>query len=57
MQPITLLTLERAAIHAVITLEVANDRLNGLAPLEQLSLLPADPPGLAPIAQIDEYRR
>lgn len=57
MQPITLLTLERATIHAVITLEVANDRLNGLAPLEQLSLLPADPPGLAPIAQIDEYRR
>ena len=71
VQPVTLLALEMAAVHAVISLEVADDRLDGLAPLEQLSVLLADSLALAPvhdmhirvelvdtpIAQIHERRR
>ena len=71
MQPVTPLTFEVAAVHAVIGFEVADDGFDGLAPLELASLLLADPFGLAPvhdvhirvvrihtpIAQIDESRR
>ena len=53
MQPVTHLALEVTAAHAVITLEVPNDRLDGLAPLEHLSLLPADPLGLAPVHDVN----
>ena len=52
MQPVPALTLEVAAVHAVIGLEVADDRLNGLTPPEQLSLLLADPFGLAPVHDV-----
>ena len=71
MQPVTPLTLEVTAVHAVIGFEVPDDRFDGLAPFEQLSLLLADPLELATvhdvhirvlciqttIAQIDERRR
>lgn len=71
LQSITLLTLEVTAIHAVIIVEVANNRFDGLAPFEQSSILLANPFGLAPVqdvrirvigvyppvAQIDEGRR
>ncbi len=71
VQPVAGFALEVAAIHAVIGLEVADDRLDRLTPLQLLSLLLADPFGLAPvhdvhirvlcihapIAQIDERRR
>ena len=71
MQPVACFALEVAAAHAVIGLEVPNDRLDGLAPFEQRSVLLADPLGLAsvhdvhirvlcihtPVAQINKRRR
>lgn len=52
MQPVTGFTLQVTAVHAVIGLEVADDRLDGLAPLEQPSLLLAEPLGLAPVNDV-----
>lgn len=71
VQTVPLRSLEVTAVHAVIGLEVSDDRLDRLAPFEQLSILLADPLGLAsvhdvhirvvrfytPIAQIHEHRR
>ena len=49
VQPVALLTLEGATVHAVIALEVADDGLDGLAPLELFSVLAADAFGFAPV--------
>jgi signal transduction histidine kinase len=48
MQPVTRRSLEVAALHAVIGLEVADDRLDRLTTPELASFLLADPLGLAP---------
>ena len=47
MQAVTDLSLEVTALHAVITLEVTDDGLNGLASFELPSFLRCDPFGLA----------
>ena len=52
VQPVASFTLEVTAFHPVVALEVADDGLDGLAPLEQLSLLFADPLGLAPVHDV-----
>ena len=49
MYPVTHRALEVAAVHAVVALEVPDDRLDRLASLEQLSLLSADGSGLSPV--------
>ena len=49
MQFVPSLALEVAALHAVICLEVPNDRLNGLASFEQPSVFFADELGLASV--------
>ena len=49
VQPITRFTLEVTAVHPVNTLEVPDDRLDGLAPLKQLVLVLADAFVLAPM--------
>ena len=49
VQPVPDFSLEVTVIHAVIGLEVADDGFNRLAPLEQPSVLLADPVALAPV--------
>ena len=49
MQPVALLTLEVAALHSVVLLEVPDDRLDGLAPLEQLEFFRIVLLALAPV--------
>jgi hypothetical protein len=39
MQPVTRFPFEVTAVHAVIGFEMPDDGLDGLSPLEQLSLL------------------
>ncbi|TSE28103.1 hypothetical protein Ttaiw_02676 [Tepidimonas taiwanensis] len=51
MQPVTLLALEVAPVHAVILLQVPDDRLDGLAALEQLALLLREALDLAAVHQ------
>lgn len=46
-QPVASVAFEMAAVHAVVALEMPDDRLNRLATPEQVSLLLADPFGLA----------
>jgi len=49
MQPVTRLPFEVTAVHAVIGFEMPDDGLDGLSPLEQLSLLRAQALGLTPV--------
>lgn len=49
MQPVPLFPLEVTAVHAVVLLEVANDRLNRLASFELLPALLADALTLTPV--------
>ena len=48
-------TLEVAAIHPVICLQVADDRFDGLAPLEQFAFLLGQALGFTPV--LDAHRR
>ena len=52
VQPVAGFALEVAAVHAVIGLEVGDDRLNRLAPPQLLSLLLADSFGLARVHDV-----
>ena len=53
MQGIAGGAFEPASIHAVITLEVADDRFDGLTPLEGLALVLGQGFELAPVIDLD----
>jgi len=53
VQGITGGAFEPASIHAVITLEVADDRFDGLTPLEGLALVLGQGFELAPVNDLD----
>ena len=52
MQSVTDFTLEMTALHAVITIEVTDDRLDRLASLEQFLVLRTEALGLAPVHDV-----
>jgi len=53
MQRVTRLPYEVTAVRAVIGFEMPDDGLDGLTPLEQLSLMRAPALGLAPVHDAD----
>ena len=55
MQPVALFTLEVAAVHAVILLEVADNGLDRLAPFQQFQFLGIELLALAPVLDRDAW--